>query len=93
MLPTHRKPTHPGEILNEEFLKPLKLTAAQLASQMGARYTEEKINALINGNESLSDAMATALSKALGTSSHFWKHLQHLCTEWESLSKLRRKAS
>ncbi|MGD8757285.1 MAG: HigA family addiction module antitoxin, partial [Deltaproteobacteria bacterium] len=46
-IPTHRAPTHPGEMLLEEFLKPMDLTQRQLADAIHVPY--QRINELING--------------------------------------------
>jgi len=44
--PTHRRPTHPGEMLNEEFLKPMGITQSQLADAIGVPY--QRINEIVN---------------------------------------------
>lgn len=74
MLPTHRPPTHPGEILAEEFLGPLALTQLQLAGKMGVPV--QRVNLIINGKRGITAETALLLSEALKTSALFWMNLQ-----------------
>jgi len=75
MLKLKRKPTHPGEILNEEFLKPLEVSQSQLANAIGVSF--RSINELVNEKRSLSSEMAMKLSKYFGTSPELWMNLQN----------------
>ena len=70
MLPTDREPTPPGEMLREEFMKPLGLTQAQLAQKLGM--PRVAVNAIVNGKRSITPATAMRLAKALGTTPEFW---------------------
>jgi antitoxin HigA-1 len=70
MLPTGRAPTPPGEMLREEFMKPLGLTQAELASKLGM--PRVAVNAIINGKRSITPGTAMRLAKALGTTPEFW---------------------
>lgn len=74
MIPKHREPTHPGEILIEEFLKPGKMTQSGLAHKMGVPI--QRINTLINGRRDMTEETAILLSRVLGTSPEFWMNLQ-----------------
>lgn len=74
MVPKHRAPTHPGEILLEEFLKPLGISQVDLAKKMGVPI--QRINTLINGKRDMTAETAILLSRALKTSSEFWMTLQ-----------------
>lgn len=74
MLPKHRKPTHPGEILLEEFLKPGGMTQAKLAEKMGVPV--QRVNTLVNGKRDMTPETAILLSRAFGTSPEFWMNLQ-----------------
>lgn len=65
-----RKPTTPGEILNEEFMKPLGLTQKALAEHINVDI--KVINRLINGKTSVSTELALKLGAALGTTAEFW---------------------
>ena len=74
MLPKNRVSTHPGEILSEEFLKPLGITQSGFADHMGVPF--QRINELINGKRGITPETAWLLSEALGTSAEFWTNLQ-----------------
>ena len=69
-----RQPTIPGEILQEEFLEPLKLTQKHLADHL--RCDVKVINRIVNGRSSITAGMAVRLSAALGTSPEFWLNAQ-----------------
>jgi addiction module HigA family antidote len=72
--PTHRPPTHPGEILREEFLIPMELTQRQLADGIHVSY--QRVNELINGKRGITASTALRLSKFFGTTPGFWLNLQ-----------------
>ncbi len=93
MLPKRRQPTHPGQILNEEFLKPLGMTSRQFAEKLGAKWNEVKIEAIIKGKENISEKACEEFAKALGTNSQFWKHLQSSYNQWEEIHRQNEKGS
>ena len=74
MIPKHRLPTHPGEILLEEFIRPMKLSQVELARRMGVPI--QRINTLINGKRDMTAETAILLSRVLKTTSEFWMNLQ-----------------
>ncbi len=74
MIPKHRKPTHPGEVLLEEFLDPMNLSQVELAHRMGVPV--QRVNTLINGKRDMTAATAILLSRALKTTPEFWMNLQ-----------------
>jgi addiction module HigA family antidote len=74
MIPKNRKPTHPGEILLEEFLKPMGMSQIELAKKMGVPI--QRVNTLINGKRDMTAETAILLSRALKTSPEFWMNLQ-----------------
>jgi antitoxin HigA-1 len=74
MVPKIRKPTHPGEILFEEFLTPLGMSQIDLAKKMGVPI--QRVNTLINGKRDMTAETAILLSRVLKTSSEFWMNLQ-----------------
>lgn len=74
MIPKNRKPTHPGEILLEEFLKPMAMSQVELAKKMGVPI--QRVNTLINGKRDVTAETAILLSRVLKTSSEFWMNLQ-----------------
>lgn len=82
MLPKKRKPTHPGEILLEEFLKPLKLSQDQLAQHLGGSWTQPKISEIINEKRRITEAIALDFADAFGTSAEFWLNLQMCYDLW-----------
>jgi antitoxin HigA-1 len=73
-IPTHRTPTHPGEMLSEEFLKPLGVTQRQLADSIHVPY--QRVNEIVNGRRGVTPSTALRLSKFLGVSPDFWMNLQ-----------------
>ena len=85
MLPKQRPPTHPGEMLWEEFLKPAQITQTELAAHLGWTYT--RLNEIIQGHRGISAASALALGEALGTGPEFWLNLQRDWDLWHSLQK------
>ncbi len=74
MIPKNRRPTHPGEILLEEFLKPMGMSQIELAKKMGVPI--QRVNTLINGKRDMTAETAILLSRVLKTSSEFWMNLQ-----------------
>jgi len=73
-VPTHRMPTHPGEMLLEEFLKPMGITQSTLAREIHVPY--QRINELVNGKRGITPATALRLAKFFGMSAGFWMNLQ-----------------
>ena len=69
-----RKPTTPGEILNEEFLAPLQMTQKELADHIGCDV--KVINRIVNERTSVTAEMALKLGAALKTSADFWLNAQ-----------------
>jgi len=73
-VPTSRTPTHPGEMLLEEFLTPMRLTQRELASAIHVPY--QRVNDIVNGRRSVSPSTALRLAKFFGMSADFWMNLQ-----------------
>ncbi|HSS75814.1 MAG TPA: HigA family addiction module antitoxin [Thermoanaerobaculia bacterium] len=73
-VPTHREPTHPGEMLLEEFLKPMALTQRHLAEGIHVPY--QRINELVNRKRGMTPSTALRMAKFFGTSADFWMNLQ-----------------
>ena len=73
-IPTHRAPTHPGEMLLEEFLKPMELTQRELADAIYVPY--QRINEVINGRRGITPSTALRLAKFFGVSADFWMNIQ-----------------
>ena len=73
-IPTHRAPTHPGEMLLEEFLKPMDLNQRELAEAIHVPY--QRVNEIINGRRGITPNTALRLAKYFGVSPDFWMNLQ-----------------
>lgn len=73
---TSRPPTHPGEMLLEEFLNPMKLTQRELALAIHVLY--QRLNDIVNGRRGISPSTALRLAKFFGTSPDFWMNLPHI---------------
>jgi addiction module HigA family antidote len=74
MIPTHRIPEHPGEVLLEEFLRPLKMSQSALAAHLGVPV--QRINELVNGRRGITPETAWMLGKAFRVGPEFWMNLQ-----------------
>ncbi len=75
MLPAKRIPTHPGEVLLKEFLKPLGHTQVALAEHLGVPV--QRINEIVNGKRGITPETAWLLAQAFRTSPEFWINLQN----------------
>ena len=87
MLPTHRKPTSPGEILQEEFLNPLEISQSAFVKHLGGTWTQPKLSAIIGGKRSITEEIALDFADALGTTAEFWIGLQNDVNLWEASQK------
>jgi antitoxin HigA-1 len=74
MIPENRIPSHPGEILLEEFLKPLELSQSALAEKL--EIPIQRVNEIVNGKRGISPETAWMFSGAFGTTPEFWVNLQ-----------------
>lgn len=82
-LPIHRPPTHPGEMLLEEFLKPLAISQSAFAIRLGVSFP--RLNEVIRGKRSVTPDTALRLARVLGTSADFWLGLQQDWDLWHTL--------
>jgi addiction module HigA family antidote len=73
-VPTNRVPTHPGEMLLEEFLNPMGLSQRDLANGIHVPY--QRINEIVNRRRGVTPSTALRLAKYFGTSAGFWMNLQ-----------------
>jgi len=73
-IPTSRQPTHPGEMLREEFLIPMNLTQKELADSIQVSY--QRINEIVAGKRRVTPSTALRLAKYFGMSADFWLNLQ-----------------
>lgn len=93
MFPKNRQPTHPGAILEHEFLKPLGMDAKKFAQVLGGDWNEIKINAILTGKEGISERIARDFAEALGTTVEFWKKFARYYQQWEQVHKANEKGS
>jgi antitoxin HigA-1 len=82
-LPRNRPPTHPGDMLFEEFVKPLELTQAELARRLGVSYP--RLNEIIKRKRSITPDTALRLARVLGMSADFWLGLQQDWDLWHAM--------
>ena len=73
-IPTHRVPTHPGEMLLLEFLLPMSLSQKNLADGIHVPY--QRVNELVRGRRGVTPSTALRLARFFGTSPDFWLNLQ-----------------
>lgn len=73
-VPTHRPPTHPGEMLLEEFLNPMGITQKELADAIRVPY--QRVNEIVNGRRGITPGTALRLAKYFNISPDYWLNLQ-----------------
>jgi addiction module HigA family antidote len=83
MLPKNRPPTHPGEILLEDFLNPLGMTQTELAERIHVSFP--RINEIVNGKRGITPDTALRLSRLFGTTPEFWLNGQRNWDLWHAL--------
>jgi addiction module HigA family antidote len=74
MIPENRIPTHPGEMLLEEFLKPMGIPQTAFAAKLNI--SVQRINEIVNGKRGVTPETAWLFSQAFGTTPDFWMNLQ-----------------
>ena len=77
-----RKPTHPGEMLREDFLPDYGLTVSSLAAAIGV--SRQSINEILRERRSVSPEMALRLARLFGNSPEFWLNAQRAVDLWEA---------
>jgi addiction module HigA family antidote len=80
--PMTRRPTHPGEMLLEDFLPDYQLTVASLADAVGV--SRQSINELLRGRRAVSPAMALRLARLFGNTPEFWLNAQRAVDLWDA---------
>jgi addiction module HigA family antidote len=85
-LPKNRAPTHPGEMLLEEFLKPMGITQSDFATRLGVSFP--RLNEIIKGRRGVTPDTALRLAKVLGMSADFWLGLQ---LDWDLWNAMQSK--
>ena len=86
MIPKNRKPTHPGEVLLHEFLKPLDISQMEFAKRI--QVPIQRINTLIKGKRGITAETAILLAKELKTTPEFWMNLQDAFELYEARKTL-----
>jgi addiction module HigA family antidote len=82
-------PTHPGEMLREDFLPDYELNATSLAAAIGV--SRQTVNELLNEKRSVSPLMALRLSRLFGNSPEFWLSAQYSRDLWESEQSFKKE--
>lgn len=93
MVPSRRHPFHPGEILQEEFLKPLGITPKQFAQKLGKSWTELQVAAIIKGEQGVSEDAARDFAAVLGTPAAFWTRLEQQFYQYDQVRRQNEKGS
>lgn len=82
-VPTHGAPTHPGEMLQEEFLVPMGISQSRLAELIGVPF--QRVNRIVNKKQSVTLDTALRLAQLFGTTPDFWLNLQRAWDLYELL--------
>jgi addiction module HigA family antidote len=85
--PLKRRPTHPGEMLREDFLPDYRLSVAGLAAALGV--SRQSVNELLRGRRALSPEMALRLSRLFGNSAEFWLNAQRAVDLWDAAQAIQ----
>ena len=83
------KPTHPGEMLREDFMPDYGLTAARLAEALGV--SRQTVNEILRERRAISPSMALMLSRLFGNSPEFWLNAQRAVDLWEAKKRQEKK--
>ena len=88
---TKRKipPTHPGEMIREDFMPDYELTPTSLAKALGV--SRQTINELLRERRSISPSMALRLARLFGNSPEFWLNVQHARDLWDSEKSIQKE--
>ncbi|MDD2388905.1 MAG: HigA family addiction module antitoxin [Desulfobacterales bacterium] len=88
---TKRKipPTHPGEMIREDFMPDYELTATSLANALGV--SRQTINELLRERRSITPTMALRLSRLFGNSPEFWLNAQYARDLWEAEKRFQKE--
>ena len=86
-LPRYRPPTHPGEMLVEEFLRPLGITQSAMAVRLGISFP--RLNEIVRGKRGVTPDTALRLARVVGMSADFWLGLQQDWDLWHAMRSKR----
>ncbi len=84
-----RRPTHPGEMLREDFLKDYGLTVSRLAEVVGV--SRQSINELLRGRRAVSPEMSLRLARLFGNSPEFWLNAQRAVDLWDAAKAIKKE--
>jgi addiction module HigA family antidote len=84
----NRRPTHPGEMLREDFLPDYGLTVASLAEAVGV--SRQSINELLRERRAVSPDMALRLARLFGNSPEFWLNAQRAIDLWDAAQAIKK---
>jgi len=82
-----RRPTHPGEMLREDFMPEYGLTVAGLAAAVGV--SRQSVNELLRGRRAVSPQMALRLSRLFGNAPEFWLNAQRAVDLWDAARAIK----
>jgi addiction module HigA family antidote len=85
--PLKRRPTHPGEMLQKDFMRDYGLNVARLAEAVGV--SRQSINELLRGHRAVSPEMALRLAKLFGNSPEFWLNAQRAVDLWDAAQSIK----
>ena len=80
-----RKPAHPGRVLRNMYIKPLKITITKMAEELCV--SRKAVSAIVNERKSITPEMALRLSQALGTTPDLWLNLQKKHDLWCAMNE------
>ena len=83
------RPTHPGEMLREDFMPDYGLSVSSLAKALGV--SRQTVNELLRERRAVSPEMALRLSRLFGNTPEFWLNAQRAIDLWEAARAVRRK--
>jgi len=83
------RPTHPGEMLREDFMPDYGLSVSSLAKALGV--SRQTVNELLRGRRAVSPEMALRLSRLFGNTAEFWLNAQRAVDLWEAAKTIKRK--
>lgn len=84
-------PTHPGEMLKEDFMPDFNLSATSMATALGV--SRQTVNELLRERRAITPLMALRLSRLFDNSPDFWMNAQHSYDLWESEQRFRKELS
>jgi addiction module HigA family antidote len=83
-----RRPTHPGEMLREDFMRDYGLTVSRLAEVVGV--SRQSINELLRGRRAVSPQMSLRLARLFGNSPEFWLNAQRAVDLWDAAQAIKK---